>query len=105
VRFFVSEAVALRSFSVVGLNFVIIQSMHYVYILKSKKDNSCYKGVTEDLKKRIYDHNHNSNKYSSTKAPFELVWYCVFKEKRKAVDFEKYIKQGSGFAFARKRLI
>lgn len=79
--------------------------MYYVYILKSKKDDSYYKGITEDLRKRIYDHNHKSNKYSSAKAPFELVWYCAFKEKQKALDFEKYIKQGSGFAFANKRFI
>lgn len=78
--------------------------MYYVYILKSKKDNSYYKGFTEDLKKRIYDHNHKSNKYSSTKAPFELVWYCAFLEKQKALNFEKYIKQGSGFAFVKKHL-
>jgi len=79
--------------------------MHYVYILKSKKDGSYYKGVTEDLRKRIYDHNHKSNKYSSTKAPFELVWYCSFPEKTKALHFEKYIKQGSGYAFTKKHLI
>ncbi|MBU0999252.1 GIY-YIG nuclease family protein [Patescibacteria group bacterium] len=79
--------------------------MYYVYILKSKKDGSCYKGITENLKKRIYDHNHGSNKYSSTKSPFELIWYCAFLDKKKALDFEKYIKQGSGFAFVNKRLI
>jgi predicted GIY-YIG superfamily endonuclease len=79
--------------------------MYYVYILKSKKDNSFYKGVTENLKKRIYDHNHGSNKYSSKKAPFELVWYCAFPEKSKALDFEKYIKQGSGFAFSKKHFL
>lgn len=79
--------------------------MYYVYILQSKKDKSYYKGVTEDLKKRVYDHNHGSNKYSSTKIPFELVWYCAFKEKSKALDFEKYIKHGSGFAFINKHIL
>lgn len=79
--------------------------MYYVYILRSQKDGSYYKGVTEDLKKRIYDHNHKSNRYSSTKAPFVLVWYCAFLEKQKALDFEKYIKQGSGFAFIKKHIL
>ena len=79
--------------------------MYYVYILKSKKDGSYYKGVTEDLKKRIYDHNHGANKYSSTKIPLELVWYCVFKEKQKALAFEKYIKQGSGAAFIKRHIL
>ncbi|MEK7659534.1 MAG: GIY-YIG nuclease family protein [Patescibacteria group bacterium] len=44
-------------------------------------------------------------RYTRSKAPFELVWYCAFKDKKKALGFEKYLKQGSGFAFARKRLI
>jgi predicted GIY-YIG superfamily endonuclease len=47
--------------------------MYYVYILKSEKDSSYYKGVTENLKKRVYDHNHGSNKYSSSKAPFKII--------------------------------
>lgn len=79
--------------------------MYYVYILKSKKDGSYYKGVTGDLKKRIHDHNHGSNKYSSTKIPLELVWYCAFIEKQNALNFEKYIKQGSGFAFIKKHIL
>ena len=79
--------------------------MYYVYILHSKKDSSYYTGHTEDLKHRIAQHSTNSNKYPSTKKPFELVWYCAFRNKSKAVIFEKYLKSGSGFAFARKRLV
>jgi len=79
--------------------------MFYVYILQSQKDKSYYTGTTEDLKRRIKEHNQHLAEYSKTKAPFELVWFCVFKNNRKALDFEKYLKQGSGFAFARKRLV
>lgn len=79
--------------------------MYFVYILKSQKDNSYYKGVTIDLKKRLEQHNSMKNRYTSNKQPFELIWYCCFKDKMKAYNFEKYLKSGSGFAFARKRLI
>ncbi len=79
--------------------------MFYVYILRSKKDGSYYTGVSEDLNQRIKDHNWHLVKYSSSKAPFELAWFCGFKNKRKALDFEKYLKQGSGFAFRNKHLI
>lgn len=79
--------------------------MFYVYILQSQKDKSFYTGVTENLKKRIQEHNWRLAKYSKSKAPFGLAWYCAFKDKKKALDFEKYLKQGSGFAFARKRLV
>ncbi|OGE84431.1 MAG: excinuclease ABC subunit C [Candidatus Doudnabacteria bacterium RIFCSPHIGHO2_01_FULL_49_9] len=79
--------------------------MYYVYILRSDKDESRYTGFTTDLKLRLKDHNTKGNKYSSTKAPYRLAWYCAFQDKKKALDFEKYLKQGSGFALARKRLV
>ena len=79
--------------------------MHYVYILRSKKDNSKYIGVTEDLEKRISEHNSGRATYSSSKAPFDLIWYGAFYDKNKAYDFEKYLKSSSGFAFSNKRLI
>lgn len=78
--------------------------MYYVYILQSQKDKSFYAGYSENLKQRLKDHEWRSPKYSSSKAPFTLVWYCEFRDKKKALDFEKYLKSGSGFAFARKRL-
>lgn len=79
--------------------------MYKVYILKSLRDNSLYTGVTEDLIERLKAHNSGTSKYSSTKRPFKIAWYCAFKNKTKALQFEKYLKQGSGFAFARKHLI
>jgi predicted GIY-YIG superfamily endonuclease len=63
--------------------------MYYIYIIKSKKDDSYYKGFTENLKQRLQDHNTGSGEYSSSKRPFELVWFCVFPNKTKALKFEK----------------
>ena len=79
--------------------------MYYVYILQSQKDKSFYTGFTRDLKQRVKDHNNHSSKYSSTKAPFVLIWYCAFLDKTKAMAFETYLKSSSGFAFRNKRLI
>ena len=79
--------------------------MYHVHIIQSQKDRNYYTGFTEDLKERTEDHNWPGSTYSKTKAPFELVWFCGFKDKKKALDFERYLKQGSGFAFARKRLV
>jgi len=79
--------------------------MHYTYILQSQKDKSYYMGSTSDLKQRIKIHNQKGARYSSSKAPFELVWYGAFKSKVKSQAFEKYLKSSSGFAFRNKRLI
>lgn len=79
--------------------------MHYVYIIQSQKDKSKYVGSTEDLKRRLQEHNRGGVRFTSSKTPYVLVWYCAFRNKKKAIDFEKYLKQGSGFAFVRKRLV
>jgi predicted GIY-YIG superfamily endonuclease len=79
--------------------------MHYVYILQSEKDKSKYIGVTGDLKKRIREHNSGNAKYSSSKRPYRLIWYCAFLDKMKAYSFEKYLKSSSGHAFLNKRFI
>lgn len=79
--------------------------MYYVYIIQSKKDNSYYKGITEDVEQRLNEHNSGSSKYSSSKKPYKLIWYCAFLSKEKALQFEKYLKHGSGHAFTKKHLI
>lgn len=68
-------------------------------------DGSLYIGSTENIKRRFIEHNNGSSKYSSTKRPYKLIWYCTFPNKTKALIFEKYLKHGSGHAFTKKHLI
>jgi predicted GIY-YIG superfamily endonuclease len=79
--------------------------MYFVYIIKSDKDGSYYVGTTMDVNNRLREHNSGSSKYSSSKIPFQLIWYCGFNDKKKAYEFERYLKAGSGVAFRNKRLI
>ncbi len=79
--------------------------MYYVYILKSLKDESLYFGSTENLKKRLNEHNTGKSIYSTTKKPYKLIWYCAFPNKTQALIFEKYLKHGSGHAFSKKHLV
>ena len=79
--------------------------MHYVYILKSDKDSSRYIGITENLKRRLSEHNDGGAKYSKTKRPYKLIWYSSFTNKIRAYEFERYLKSSSGYAFTKKHLI
>lgn len=79
--------------------------MYYVYILQSSKSGILYYGYTEDLKKRVVEHNDGKSKFTKGHKPWQLVWYCAFEGKQKAKDFELYLKSGSGKAFAYKRLV
>ncbi|MBI3627662.1 MAG: GIY-YIG nuclease family protein [Candidatus Sungbacteria bacterium] len=79
--------------------------MYFTYILRSDKDGSCYTGITDNLKRRIAEHNSGNVTYTSSKSPFRLVWFCGFPTKKKALEFELYLKSHSGIAFRNKRLI
>jgi len=82
----------------------IISFMWHVYILKCC-DGTYYTGCTNDLTDRLNRHNRGEILYTSSRLPFELITYIVFKDKYKAFTFEKYLKSGSGKAFAFKRLV
>jgi predicted GIY-YIG superfamily endonuclease len=79
--------------------------MHYVYLLQSESfPDERYVGVTSDLKQRLAAHNAKKFPHTSKFMPWRLVTYVAFSDKRKAESFERYLKSGSGHAFARKRL-
>lgn len=78
---------------------------YFVYILKSKKDGLFYVGLSSNLRARIANHKSGLVITTSSRLPVVLVWYCCFGNKKKAFEFEKYLKHGSGFAFTRKHLV
>ena len=76
--------------------------MIYVYILKSEVGEHYYIGVTADLKDRLSRHNAGEVTHTSKHAPWVLKNYVAFVDQAKAHAFEKYLKSGSGRAFAKK---
>ena len=79
--------------------------MHYVYLLVSESAPAQrYVGVTSDLKARLAEHNSGKSAHTSKFAPWRVVSYIAFAERRKAEAFEMYLKSGSGHAFANRRL-
>jgi len=78
--------------------------MYYVYILQLK-DKSYYHGSAQNLKERMKDHWGGTVESTKNLRPFKLVYYSAFTSKQKAMQFEKYLKTTSGWAFRNKRLI
>jgi putative endonuclease len=78
--------------------------MHYVYILQLS-NNTYYVGRTKDIESRLKNHLKGEVISTSRFESKKLIWYGAFDNKRKALEFEKYLKTGSGKAFRNKRLI
>ena len=73
-----------------------IEKQYYIYIMTNKRNSVIYTGVTNDLKRRVYEHKEKlvegfTKKYNITK----LVYYEIFKDIENAILREKQIKGGS----------
>jgi len=77
--------------------------MWYVYQLKCS-DGKYYTGFSSRVHERVKEHESGEVSFTKTRLPVELVSYFAFTEKQLAYDFERYLKTGSGIAFAKKRL-
>ena len=79
--------------------------MFYVYLIQSKLfPDQKYIGYTVNLKERLNKHNEGGSPHTAKYKPWKLVMYLAFVDHDAAFAFEKYLKSGSGGAFAQKRL-
>jgi putative endonuclease len=77
----------------------------YVYLIESlAAQHERYVGMTTDLKQRLQEHNEGKSSHTSKFKPWRLIAYIGFTRRAKAEAFERYLKSGSGHAFASKRL-
>lgn len=76
--------------------------MYFVYILKSVNFERLYIGTTNDLTSRLKDHNSGKSIHTKKFKPWQIICYFAFSDEKKAIDFEKYLKTGSGRAFRAK---
>lgn len=82
-----------------------LRSMYYVYLLESVgAPGQRYVGLTSDLKARLAAHNAGRSSHTSKYRPWRLAAYIAFDTRTRAAAFEKYLKSGSGQAFAARRL-
>jgi putative endonuclease len=64
-----------------------------------------YTGFTENLKERFKRHQNGYVPATKSRLPIELIFYCAFVDEYKALEFEKYLKSGSGRAFVQRHLL
>ena len=68
-------------------------------------NNTYYLGYSSDLKVRVKEHINGNVSQTKNFRPLQLAYYSAFHTKKKALDFEKYLKTGSGFAFRNKHFL
>ena len=77
----------------------------FVYVLRNKADPTrYYTGLTSHVEARLKAHNAGRCPHTATGRPWEVYVVIEFSNEKRAVAFERYLKSGSGVAFAKRRL-
>ena len=70
--------------------------MYFVYALKSITRNYIYVGLTNDVDRRVSEHNSGYEKTTRPYRPFKLIFVESFQTRAEARKMEKYWKSGVG---------
>jgi putative endonuclease len=70
--------------------------MYYVYVLKSIRTGEYYKGLTNNIDKRLQQHLNKKVRFTSDKLPLKLVHVEVVGNRSRAREMEKFLKSGYG---------
>jgi predicted GIY-YIG superfamily endonuclease len=75
----------------------------FVYLLRSESDPARhYVGITSDVEMRLRWHNAGQNVHTVRDRPWRAVVALEFNDETQARRFERYLKSGSGRAFAKR---
>ena len=77
----------------------------FVYVLRSHETPPrYYTGLTSDVGRRHAEHNAGNCPHTAKYRPWSIDVVIEFADERRAVAFERYLKSGSGVAFAQRHL-
>jgi len=77
---------------------------YYVYVLSSLLDESWYIGYSQNLDKRLTEHNSGKTVTTNRKKTWRIIYYEVSYNKEDAISREKYLKSGMGRRYLKNRL-
>ena len=89
---------------VLGLG--LSERMFFVYFIESKADpDFVYIGVTENLSRRVGEHNSGKSRSTKPKKPFTLLYFEAYKTRSEARKREYYLKHDFGGVRLKKKIV
>jgi putative endonuclease len=76
--------------------------MYYSYVLRSLKDKKLYIGFTNNLKRRLKQHQNGLCESTKNRVPFEMIYFEKFEDRSDAANREKFFKSGKGREFLKR---
>ncbi len=77
----------------------------YVYVLRSLRTSFVYIGSTNDIERRLAEHNEGLTQSTKVYRPFRVAAFVAVETETKARELEHYFKRGSGKAILNKRIL
>ena len=77
-------------------------TMYFVYAIQSLNWNYIYVGITNDVERRLKEHNNGYNKTTKPYLPFTLIYMEKLNSRSLAREREKFLKSGLGTEFLKK---
>jgi len=77
---------------------------YYTYVLQSLKDLNLYVGYTNNLVKRVEDHNKGKVPSTKNRVPLKLIYWEGCLNQQDATRREKYLKTAWGKRFIKNRI-
>lgn len=79
------------------------EGKRFVYVLRNSDQNpKFYVGLSSAVAARLVDHNAGRCPHTARRRPWELHVVIEFRDEPTAIRFERYLKSGSGRAFAKR---
>ena len=70
--------------------------IYFVYVLKSLKDGKRYTGISDNVKRRLKEHNRGNTRSTKNRTPFILEYTEKYQDRFSARKREKYFKSAAG---------
>lgn len=78
--------------------------MYHVYVLESCNSKKWYIGYTNNLQRRLEEHNNHKNVSTAREQIWKIIYCETYIDKMDALGREKFLKSGSGWKFLKKQL-
>ena len=79
--------------------------MFFVYVISSRARKYIYVGLTNELTRRVNQHNNGKERTTKPYAPFDLIYFEEFKTRIEAREREKKLKSGFGKECLREKFV
>ena len=74
----------------------MVNRRFYVYVLESLADGKHYVGHTDDLSKRLIEHNSGRCRYTKGHQPWQIIYQELTRSRSEAIQRERFLKSGIG---------